>query len=336
MKKVRNGFVKNLHYLCLVGVIALGLMTIVATGGGGGDGGGAPPGISYTGLTTQAVIDEDSAEDLATGAYMGYSTGSEIPIGAVQSNWNSDIGLPLNLRLPQVLEEALYRLDITSHSGAAPFGAIQCDSETIPGDCGGSAYGYLCVDDVSGAFDGYFDFSSYCSEGVTISGRADFSGTIDVYTLEFLQFSFSFDNVTVVSGDYSFTLAGSISYDFTSSPVRVTMDMLLSDNSSGKVYWVADYTMNLTMGPGYVDVEISGRYYDPDYGYVNIHTPDPFRIYDGDDYPSYGILFLEGNTGTAGSFTCAWLQVLSSTTYHVEADTNGDGTRDFDSGVLSW
>ena len=42
MKKSRNGFIKNLRYLCLVGVIALGLMTIVATGGGGGGGGGDP------------------------------------------------------------------------------------------------------------------------------------------------------------------------------------------------------------------------------------------------------------------------------------------------------
>ena len=39
MKKARNGFIKALPYLCLVGVIALGFMTIVGTGGGGGGGG---------------------------------------------------------------------------------------------------------------------------------------------------------------------------------------------------------------------------------------------------------------------------------------------------------
>ena len=39
MKKVRNRYIKNLHYLCLIAVIALGLMTIVGTGGGGGGGG---------------------------------------------------------------------------------------------------------------------------------------------------------------------------------------------------------------------------------------------------------------------------------------------------------
>jgi len=40
MKKARDRFIKNLRYFCLIGVIALGLMTIIGTGGGGG---GAPP-----------------------------------------------------------------------------------------------------------------------------------------------------------------------------------------------------------------------------------------------------------------------------------------------------
>ncbi|MBU4312717.1 MAG: VWA domain-containing protein [Candidatus Omnitrophica bacterium] len=38
MKKVRNVFIKNLRYLFLAGVIALGLITVIGTGGGGGNG----------------------------------------------------------------------------------------------------------------------------------------------------------------------------------------------------------------------------------------------------------------------------------------------------------
>ena len=38
MKKVRNLFAKHLRYFCLIGVVGLGLTTIIATGGGGGDG----------------------------------------------------------------------------------------------------------------------------------------------------------------------------------------------------------------------------------------------------------------------------------------------------------
>ena len=33
MKRTRTGFIKNLRYLCLIGVIALGLMTIVGSNG---------------------------------------------------------------------------------------------------------------------------------------------------------------------------------------------------------------------------------------------------------------------------------------------------------------
>jgi len=35
MKRTRIGFVKNLRYVCLMGVIALGLITIVGSNGGG-------------------------------------------------------------------------------------------------------------------------------------------------------------------------------------------------------------------------------------------------------------------------------------------------------------
>jgi len=38
MKKVTNEFVKNLHYLFLISVVALGLLTIVGTNGGGSGG----------------------------------------------------------------------------------------------------------------------------------------------------------------------------------------------------------------------------------------------------------------------------------------------------------
>ena len=36
MKKASNGFMKSLRYVCLMGVISLGLMSIISTGGGGG------------------------------------------------------------------------------------------------------------------------------------------------------------------------------------------------------------------------------------------------------------------------------------------------------------
>ncbi len=40
MKKPGNTFFKNLRYICFIGVIALGLITIVGSNGGDGEGGG--------------------------------------------------------------------------------------------------------------------------------------------------------------------------------------------------------------------------------------------------------------------------------------------------------
>ena len=47
MKKKGTGFFKTVRYICMVFVIAFGLMTIIGTGGGGGDGGG----VSSSGTT---------------------------------------------------------------------------------------------------------------------------------------------------------------------------------------------------------------------------------------------------------------------------------------------
>jgi hypothetical protein len=61
------------------------------------------------------------------------------------------------------------------------------------------------------------------------------------------------------------------------------MTMLLEDNSTGAVYWVRDYTMTVTEVAYAVTFEISGYFYDPDYGYALLSTAVPFLIYYGDD-----------------------------------------------------
>jgi hypothetical protein len=115
------------------------------------------------------------------------------------------------------------------------------------------------------------------------------------------------------------------------------MTMLLGDNSTGEVYWVRDYTMTVTEVAYYaVTFEISGSFYDPDYGFVLLSTPVPFLIDYDDDWPSEGVLVLTGDTGIAGGSIEAQLTALSSITYRVEADTNGDGFYDWNSGVLYW
>jgi hypothetical protein len=338
MRRIGNEFVKNLHYLCLTGVIALGLLTIVATGGGGGGGGGggAPPPITYTGITDPAAVDENNAVDLAVGAYEGGRTGAATGLMAFQTEGSGNVGYSRILKVSQVLEDSLRQLDFMSRSDGSFIGAIYTYTGAIYGDCGGSASYTISVNDQTGDFSGSLSFSGYCEDGVTIAGAASFSGQVNVITEDLLKFSLSFSALTGTSGIDSFTISGNISCDFIVYPYTMVISMLVRDNSTGKVYWVRDYTMTATEGSAYVDIELSGMYYDPDYGYVILTTTTPFRIYYAHCWPSEGVLVVAGDTGISGGSMKARLTALSSTTYQVEADTDGDGSYDWNSGVLNW
>jgi chitodextrinase len=169
-----------------------------------------------------------------------------------------------------------------------------------------------------------------------MSGVVEFSGKADISTGDILTCSFSFNNLSGSSESDAFTLNGSISYDITVSPNRVTMNMLLQITSTGKVYWIKDYEMTVTDGADYVTFEASGYYYDPDYGYGNLSTDTPIVTPNDSSWPFDGVLVITGDTGDAGGSTKARLTAISSSTYQLAADTNGDGSFDWDSGVLYW
>lgn len=336
MKKARNGFIKTLPYLCLVGIIALGLMTIVGTGGGGGGGGGASSGITYTGLETKATISDSNAEDLLTGAYEGGSIGTEFDINAIQSGESVHIGRPRVLKVSRVLESSLRKVDFASRSGSSFIGAIKTLTGGDIGNCGGNFSYEISVDETTRAFNGSFTFNDYCEDGDTINGSVSFYGEVDTTTDELLKFTFSFNSLNFTSGSDSFTLNGDIAWDVTGSPATITITMLLRDNSTNKVYWVQNYTIEVTEGMNYVEIEVLGTFYHPDYGYITISTPTPLRIYDADEYPSQGVIVVEGKDGVALGPTRARLTVIDNTAYQVDADTNGDGTYDWGPVVFNW
>jgi hypothetical protein len=314
------------------------LLSMYGCGGGGGDGGGASSGTTgttYSGITTQATIDQTNATDIATGAYTGGKIGGSVgSFGAVQE---TKIDRPRYLQLTQAIEKAIRQIDVHAPPGVVESGAIVSESDSIPGDCGGTASYTIQVNDATGEFSGNINFNSYCSEGATLNGAATFSGTINIVTEELTQFTLTFDSLTATLGADSFTINGT--FDLTSqSPTSftATMEMRLRDNSTGKVYWVNNFNMPVSVGSDYIQFEVSGRFYDPDYGYVEISTPTPFRIDSGQDWPSQGVMIFTGKTGIAAGSTKARLTVNSATTFVVDADTNGDGTYDWTSGNLNW
>jgi hypothetical protein len=332
---------KSITFIRVAAVAAISLFLSLAPGcgGGGGDGGvapapPAPASIVYNGITTQTVVTAANAEDLATAALGAGEFGL-----ASAAKVEGTSAYPRYLKLVDILRRSTENIELTSTSQPVA-GAIVPVSGTRYGNCGGSASLTGTLDDQTGDTSGTMTFSNYCSNGITMNGVVSYSGIYDLVNDEFDVFSMTTSNLGATDGVSSFAIGGTITYDYRNVPIVVTMDMMLQDGASGKVYWADGYLINIWDYAGYTDYSMTGQSYHPDYGYVDVTTPTLFRIYDTDDYPSQGVLEIVGDIGTGGGNTRARLTALTNTTYQVIADTNGDGDftdpGDYDSGTLNW
>jgi len=190
--------------------LVLSLLSACGGGGGGAGAGGTSSTISYTGVTSQATIDSSNGNTISKEVYQGGGTGAVL--GSVASLETEDIDLSSMsgrshiVALAQSVKGALEQIDVTSASINGQSRALQTESSSISGSCGGSASYFISVDDQTGDFSGSFSFSSYCDFGEIISGSISFSGNIDPNTLVFSQIGMTFSNVTMISGSDSFTV----------------------------------------------------------------------------------------------------------------------------------
>ena len=315
-----------LSLMCIFGLISCG------GGGGGGDPvnvPSVPTGLTYTGVTSPAIIDSNNAAELASDAFMGGETGSNLGIFSSVSGTPSEMMRNIKLyKVVKILGDPLYKIDFNNQREDSL--AVQTEQDTVAGDCGGSASYTVTMDDVSGSFTGSMTFIGYCNENTTISGTAGFSGQFNVNTSDFLKFALSINMVSLTSGNQSYVIDGDVSVDVSGSPSVASLDMYMKD-SSGEVFWVKDYTLRITEGLDYVDFEVSGRFYHPTHGYVDLSTITPVRTYNSYEWPSSGVLQIAGGGGTT-----AQLLVIDENYCQIFADTNGDGSFNYDSGQMNW
>jgi hypothetical protein len=300
-------------------------------GGGGGDGGVGGGDVTYSGVTSQALIDENNAQEMSAGAFEAANSGMatiQLPASIQQQPGDYEIVPGFQaLKLPMALKNAVLSTEVTNLSGRFFTSAVKTESGTIEGDCGGQATYIFETNDVVGTFNGSMTFLSYCDEGVTISGQTNVYGTFDTATDEPLTITITFDNL---ESDY-ITLDGEISMDLTTIPYIVTMNYYGTDNASDKVYWIRDYTLTITEVNDNTEVELTGRFYDPDYGYVVLTTTVLFVIYEDDDFPYQGSLVLSGANGTK-----AELNAIDYLNCECKSDSDGDGVYDWESGAMLW
>jgi hypothetical protein len=320
-----------LIFLLLTG----GLTGLVSCGGGGGGGGGvsAP---NYTGITTQAQINQGNAGIISIGAWLGGAPGVDINVfGSIQAVPAPPINpFPLDKTL-SIFENFTRQINISLLAEPVYLGAVeQVNLDPIYGNCGGVVTGSGTVDDSTGAADLNVSFQNYCEDGGTINGPANLSGTIDLNILEPVQFTLSFNSLTFVATDQSITVKGTIGVDYNLTTTSLmTMSYIMKDNLLDKAYWYRDVLVEFNSGFGLTQIiSINGQYYDPDYGYVEMSLGDEIGWADTDDWPFGGSLILTGIMGTKARLT-----FLDISTYQVDADTDGDGLYDdYSSGNLLW
>ena len=319
-------------------MILVSVSFLVACGGGGGGGAvpASPTSLAYTGSTAKAVISQSNAAEITSEALTGgISANVFTEFAAVSAGAEGTDANRLNLSVTAIaMQNAVDNLLTASLSSTGAAKAVQTEQETINGACGGTATGFLQVDDVTGDFSGDLTFANYCDANVTLNGKTDFSGIINLTTDQIENINFNFGYLTITEPSGSSIIDGNLLIVNQSNGFTLTMEMYLQDGSD--VYWINNYNIEAIEYPSSVSISVSGIFYDPNYGYVTLSTPENLVVYDYDRLPAAGILLVEGENGSSGGPTKAKLTCKSSGLFNVEADTDGDGIYDWDSGDLSW
>jgi hypothetical protein len=309
--------------LILVAVFSLLLESCGGDGYGDGSSGGSS-GVTYSGKTTAASITTSNGEEIATGAYQNGGTGQSLgTVLALELPGSHHNGEPRAAILAKALASAAHQIDPATITAPSSNHAIQYGSGTIFGGCGGYASYTTNYNDVTGEFSGSISFTSYCEEAVTLNGTLSMTGALNPSNPDdFGSLTMTFTALTVASGSDSFTADGTINFNAGANPTTVTMTMEMKDNTTNEVFLAQDFILSITQNITHIELTMSGRFYHPDHGYVDVSTPTPFRINSGDEWPSSGVLMVTGENGSAK------LTVLSTTSFQIDIDTNGDGASD--------
>jgi ATP-dependent Clp protease ATP-binding subunit ClpA len=119
------------------------------------------------------------------------------------------------------------------------------------------------------------------------------------------------------SGKDSATIGGTL-HITGSSPIVVTANFVVEENS--KTYKLQDTTIKIWDGVSYGQFELSGRFYDHDYGYVDVVTNTRFKVSNSSYWPYDGKLTITGNNSSAT------ITANNSTTYTVVITENNTVT----------
>ena len=326
------------HAIWLIVVFFI-LGLIINCGGGGGGSGGITPSIPYSGISTPAYITSENGANLATGAYFGMGQDgqpADIISLSIETPSAGSSGQPQinTLLMVRTWERAVSKyFELHPPGRASPLARID---ERMYGLCDGYADMDGSVNENNGNFSVNVTYQGYSDDCVLyMSGRTNESGNIDPYSLDLTHMTITYEALVFTRGGASITQSGTWFIDYRLYPLKEIVNIVTRDDATGKTYWMRDYVIYTSTGwdgsSNYDELDISGRYYDPDYGHVDISSPEVVRINWNDNWPSGGELKILGASGGI-----AFLKCLSGKSFVVEVDADGDGICEWNTGNLHW
>lgn len=177
-------------------------------------------------------------------------------------------------------------------------------------------------------------FDDYTSHPETyLDGTATITGTFDadrdvpkgVMTISYSSFRLRYAN------SFDYTLTGTMSMEGDMSGAVFTANATIKNQLKGLTSKVENYVIEMTIQSLYMNYKISGQFTHGTYGNVSLSTDQNFKQLLFADHPSEGIMTVEGGEGTKARMT-----IIDSSSYMIEADLNGDGTYEWNSGKLYW
>jgi hypothetical protein len=317
-------------------IVACFILAIIAGCGGSSGGDSVVAESVYTGEESQALLDENNSRQIVEGAYWGGSSSSSlnVPFAAVNSVSLERNDFPLSWYLTTFAEDLVQHVNAYDGSGApSAMSAVRQEPVEINDEDEGSILGTVTLDDETGDVSGTLTYNNYYLSGVVSNGVITFEGNVSgTGATIYIEFSF----FTVSYDDVSRTMNGSVSLGPSNGNLIMILNIVITDNSTGKTYWMQDYRIEVEYDRDTQYVSVSGLFYDYDYGYVVLSTELPLLYYYNDNFPSSGIIKATGAQGSAGGNTWALLSALSSSTYYMLVDTDGNRYADWKTDTLYW
>lgn len=320
----------------MIGVVGfLGAISLLmcACGGGGGGGGGVVVPATYSGITTQAVLTSDNAQAIVLGAWDGGRLPGDVfdavPLSHISAYSGSDAGW---LDLAGQLKNLALKT-IPTPQQVLPLVLI-IDEPLIP-DCGGTGTAMITVDEATGTFSGPLNFVDFCTFGEggveTIwNGTMRIEGRLNVSDLSLIFLTMRFIDLNIADNSMDVALTeGHLTFTPTPGGTGETLsgNYVLRDNVTLDTFWINNYVIRVTYGLPNDTATLTGRYYDSDYGFVDITNPTLLTVPDTIRPTGGALLFTGLNSKARLTFNPDMSGLL-------ELDANNDGIFETDLGNL--